>query len=124
MDNKTKEDMAGCFTAFLFISLFVLSSFLSDHFDSEIPIQIFFFILAIFCLFGIFPKVKEFCQKVIKEENKKIVFIILGILILCVIYQLFFRYEYKIYEGSYNRGYVVKLDRLTGKATQEYAKKQ
>ena len=124
MDNKTKEDMAGCFTFFLFISLFMLSGFLSDYFNSEIPFQIFFCILTIFCLFGIFPKVKEFCKKVIKEENKKIVYILLGIVILCIIYQIFFRYEYKIYEDKYSRGYVVKLDRLTGKATQEYAKKR
>lgn len=57
-------------------------------------------------------------------ENKKQIYIILGIIAICFIYQLFFRYEYKIYEDKYSRGYVVKLDRLTGKVTQKYAEKE
>lgn len=55
---------------------------------------------------------------------KKIVLVTFVIIIICVIYQLFFRYEYKIYEDKYSRGYVVKLDRLTGKVTQKYAEKE
>lgn len=123
MNNEEKEDLAGCFTWGLFLSLFVLSGHLSNHFDSDLPIQIFFSILAIFCLFQVFPKIKDFISKSIKEENKKYLYIALGIIAICFIYQIFFRYEYKIYEGKYG-GYVVKLDRLTGKATQEYAKKK
>ena len=61
-------------------------------------------------------------MKNLLKNNKKEICIILVIIAVCVIYQLFFRYEYKIYEGSYNRGYVVKLDKLTGKATQEFAR--
>lgn len=55
---------------------------------------------------------------------KKILFVTFVIIIICFIYQLFFRYEYKIYEDKYSRGYVVKLDRLTGKVTQKYAEKE
>lgn len=58
------------------------------------------------------------------KNNKKIIYVTLGIIALCFIYQLFFRYEYKIYEDKYSRGYVVKLDRLTGKVTQKYAEKE
>lgn len=53
--------------------------------------------------------------------DKKLTYIILSIIAICVIYQMFFRYEYKIYQGNHHRAYVVKFDRLTGKATQEYA---
>jgi hypothetical protein len=68
-------------------------------------------------------KNKRIYFKSLKEENKKYLYIALGIISICLIYQVFFRYEYKIYEGKYG-GYVLKLDRLTGKATQEYAKKR
>lgn len=122
--NQEKEDLAGCYTCFLFLSLFVLSGYLSNHFDSELPIQIFFSILAIFCLFQVFPKIKSFILKSIKKENKKYLYIALGIIVIFSIYQIFFRYEYKIYEDKYSRGYVVKLDRLTGKVTQKYAEEE
>ena len=48
--------------------------------------------------------------------DKKVIFIVLVILAICLIYQLFFRYEYKIYKGNNNNAFVVKLDKLTGKS--------
>lgn len=54
---------------------------------------------------------------------KKSILVTFVIIILCVIYQLFFRYEYKIYEDKYDNGYTVKLDKLTGKSEQKYATK-
>jgi len=58
-----------------------------------------------------------------KEENKKYLLIAIGIILICFIYHLFFRYEYKIYEDKYDNGYTVKLDKLTGKSEQKYATK-
>lgn len=49
--------------------------------------------------------------------NNKFVSFLLAIILVCVIYQLFFRYEYKVYKVKPPIfAYTVKLDKLTGKS--------
>lgn len=55
------------------------------------------------------------CIKFVKN-NKTFFLILLVIMLICLIYQLFFRYEYKVYKANKPLfAYTVKLDRLTGK---------
>ena len=49
-------------------------------------------------------------------SNKFFLFLLV-IITLCVIYQFFFRYEYKVYKADMPIfSYTVKLDKLTGKS--------
>lgn len=57
----------------------------------------------------------EFLNKVFDTKNKKIIWSCLFILLMIAIYNIFFRYEYKIYKKGYN-GQVIRVDKLTGKA--------
>ena len=50
-----------------------------------------------------------------KYTKKSFVIFIAVSVLISLIYQLFFRYEYKIYKG--HPTYVIKLDKLTGKST-------
>ena len=42
---------------------------------------------------------------------------------IIILYNLFFRYEYKIYEHKLYGATVIKLDKLTGKSTKSYPQK-
>ena len=65
---------------------------------------------------------KKIKNKISEDEKnfemfKKGILIIFILIALCLIYQFFFRYEYKIYKGNYNSAYVIKIDKLTGSIT-------
>ena len=57
----------------------------------------------------------EFLNKIFNTKNKRILAIIIFALSLITIYNLFFRYEYRIYKKGHN-GQVIRVDKLTGKA--------
>lgn len=50
--------------------------------------------------------------------NNKFISFLLAIIFIFAVYQLFFRYEYKVFKANKPIfSYTVKLDRLTGKST-------
>lgn len=57
----------------------------------------------------------EFLNKYFDSKNKKVIWSCILILSLIAIYNIFFRYEYKVYKRGYS-AQVVRVDRLTGKA--------
>ena len=82
-----------------------------------ITIIIVLFVIVLFLLFKFKNKLIDFIQK----NTKNILITIIGTAVLVVVYNLFFRYEYKVVKEGRK---VIKIDKLTGKTTYSHPEKE
>lgn len=82
-----------------------------------ITIIVVLFVIVLFLLFKFKNKLIDFIQK----NTKSILITIIGIAVFVVVYNLFFRYDYKIINEGRK---VIKIDKLTGKTTYSHPERE